>query len=126
MSDERGGDTAFVVVVLIAAEGGVLQEGPALTAKPIGVGLGGVALGPASDTSLCVAAVVAEEEDQCVIEFTALLESGHEVTNGFVHECNRGGVDRHNVIEAGFFFVGIGGPSLDGVGPGRKFPARIK
>ena len=82
-------------------------------------------LAAAVRASLGVAAIVAHEEDEGVVEHAALPEAFHEVADGFVHPGHHGCVSGHEVIEA---FLLLGGnvlPRLDGGGPRRVGPLLV-
>ncbi len=113
MSDEWGGDAAFVVVMFEEAKGCVFGEGPAFSAEPIGVGFGGVALGATGGSGFGVAAVVGHEEDEGVFENAPLFEAGDEIADGLVHAVDNGGVGGHEVVEAVLLFGRDVGPGLD-------------
>ena len=99
VGDQRRGDAPLVNVVLEPPQRRVLQPGPALAAKPRRVGLRGVAHGAACRPALGVATVVAQEQDQGVVEQAAVAEAGHEGADGAIHEMDGGGIGGHQVGE---------------------------
>lgn len=123
--DERRGDAAFVVVVLVLAEGRVLQKGPAFAAEPVGGGLSRITLGAAVWAGLGVAAVVAHEEDERVFQDAALFEAVHEIADGLIHAMHGGGIDGHEVVKAVLLLRCVVFPQLDGGRAWRFFPRGI-
>jgi hypothetical protein len=72
MNDERRGDAAFVGVVFVAHKGSVVESGPALADIDNRFRVAGVlALQAALDAALGVAAVVAHEKHQRVVQLAA-------------------------------------------------------
>ena len=125
VGDQRGSDAALMVVMFVATERRVLEERPALAAEPVRVRFRRVAFGAPARPRLGVAAVVAEEQDQGVVQFAAFLEPRDERADGMVHAGDRRRVDRHQVVEAVFLGVRQGSPGLDRFGAGRQRPGRV-
>ena len=125
VGDERGSDAALMVVMFVATERRVLEERPALAAEPVRVRFRRVAFGAPARARFGVAAVVAEEQDQGVVQFAAFLEPRDERADGMVHAGDRRRVDRHQVVEAVFLGVRQGSPGLDRFGAGRQRPGRV-
>ena len=122
---QRRSDAAFVHESLRLAKGHVLQKGPTLAAKPGRAGLRRVADASASGTALGIAAVVAQKQDQRVVEQVAVAEALHEIPDRAIHEVHGRRVDRHEVIEAILLVRGERIPGGHRCGPRRGNPAGI-
>ena len=126
VGDERRGDAALVVVVLIPAEGRVLQKRPALADKHGGLRVAGIrTVETTGHTGLRVAPVVGEKQDESVVEFAAFAQSGHEAADRGVHVGEGGGENRHHVIVAVLLPRTEAGPRRDALGAGRERPRGV-
>lgn len=107
--DQRRADAPFVAVVLVEPKRRVAGIGPAAAVAVICFGvshrgqiiapmecvLGSAALVEAKWIPLSASAVVAEEQDQCVVEFAALAQVIDDAADVAIHARDHPGVDRH-------------------------------
>ena len=101
MHDQRRGDAAFMVVVLVAPERGVLQRRPRLPAEDRRAGgARRIAFQAALGAALGVTSVVGQEQDKRVIERAALLERRDQPPHCRVDVRHARSIDGHDVIEA--------------------------
>ena len=99
MRNQRGRNPSLVVVVLILAEGDVVEVGPAFPDEDVGVGVARVlALVAPLDPGLGVTSVVGKKENQSILEFVPLTEGVYQLTHILVDLFDHGGIDRHHVI----------------------------
>gem|GEM_PF-6835562 len=106
MRNQRGRNSSLVIVVLILAEGDVVEVGPALSDKDVGVGVARVlALVAPLDPGLGVTSVVGKKENQSILEFVPLTEGVYQLAHVLVDFLDHGSVDRHHVIVAFFLLL---------------------
>ena len=106
MRNQRGRNSSLVIVVLILAEGDVVEVGPAFPNEDIGVGIARVlAFIAALDPGLGVASVVGKKENQSILEFVPLTEGVYQLAHVLIDFLDHGSVDRHHVIVAFFLLL---------------------
>ncbi len=106
VSNQGSRDSTLVIVVLILAEGDVVEVGPALSDKDIGVGVARVlALVAPLDPGFGIAPVICEKQDQGIVEFVPFAERIHELAHVFIDLLDHGGVDGHHVVVAFFLLL---------------------
>ena len=100
VGDQRRGDAPLVREVLVAAERRVGERRPPHAEEDPRVRPADwTALGEAQRTAFGVAAVVAQEQDQRVVEHAAVAETGHEAAHARVDALDHRGVDGHDRVE---------------------------
>ena len=104
--NQRGRNSSLVVVVLILAEGDVVEVVPALSDKNVGVGVARVlALVAPLDPGLGVTSVIGKKENQGILEFVPLTKGVYELAHVLIDFLDHGSVDRHHVIVAFFLLL---------------------
>ncbi len=127
VGDERGADPALVREVLVAAEGRVRQRGPIhaqvdVRLRPADRPL---AASDARRAALGVAAVVAQEQDQGVVQHPAVLQPVDQRSHRDVDPLDHRRVNRHHLVES---LLPVGEPRLPGGHvrrPRRHAPSRV-
>ena len=106
MRNQRGRNSSLVIVVLILAEGDVVEVGPALSDKDVGVGIARVlSLVAALDPGFGISPVIGKKENQSILEFIPLTEGVYQLTHVLIDLLDHGSVDRHHVIVAFFLLL---------------------
>ena len=92
--DERGGNTALVLVLFVESEGGVADVGPAHIITPVALGIPWLKiLAPGALEG--AGPVVGAEEEEGVFPGPSLLEMRDETTDVLVNDVHHGGKDLH-------------------------------
>ena len=108
MDDEGGADAAFVIFAFVSAEGGVGESRPAFAvagrptaeATPFFIVVDGVGVAlDAEEGFLLGAAVVGDEDDQCVVEFADFFQVVDDAADVLVEAVDDGGEEGHFEIE---------------------------
>ena len=106
VSNQGSRNSPLVIVVLILAEGDVVEVGPALPDKDVGVGVARVlALVAPLDPGFGIAPVICEKQDQGIVEFVPLTEGVYQLAHVLIDLLDHGGVDGHHVVVAFFLLL---------------------
>ena len=126
VGNEGRGNPAFVIVVLVLAEGNVVEMGPAPSDEDIGMRVARLlALIASLDARFGVSTVVGEKQDESVVQLFPFLEGGHQPAHVPVDLLDHGGVDGHHVVIAHPGLLAQGLPGRDLRGTGFRLPAGI-
>ena len=106
VSNQGSRDSTLVIVVLILAEGDVVEMCPALPDKDVGVRIArGLALVAALDPGFGITPVICEKENQSILEFVPLTEGVYQLAHVLIDLLDHGGVDGHHVVVAFFLLL---------------------
>ena len=115
-----------MVVMLVAAQRCVLERRPRLTAENRGILRSRLlALEGSIRSAFGIAAIIAHEKDERVIQNTAKLERFDKSADGRIHMRNSCGVNCHDMIKAILFLFAKIVPCLYLFRPGRQRPGFV-